>query len=209
MLIYVMVKLWYKERRSVYSFIGNLAAIILKTLTKIEVENLNKLPKDTGFIISCNHIGWVDIVGLGVAILPNQINFMAKKELFQNKLLAKFMGSLNAFPVDRENPGTSSIKIPVKLLKEGKIVGIFPSGTRDDNAPLKRGAVTIANLSKVPIIPAAYTGPTTLKELLKGKKIKIIIGDPISISVRGKDAIIEATENLSVRIKELENEIKN
>jgi 1-acyl-sn-glycerol-3-phosphate acyltransferase len=191
----------------VYSFLGKIATIILKIFSHIEVKNLDKLPKDTGFIISCNHIGWVDIVGLGVAILPNQINFMAKKELFQNSLSAKFLGSLNAFPVDRENPGTSSIKIPVQLLKEGKVVGIFPSGTRDDNAPLKRGAVTIANIAKVPIVPAAYTGPTTLKELIKGKKITIIIGDPFSISVRGKEAMIEATSELSVRIKNLEEEI--
>ena len=81
-----------------YSFFANFATIILKIFSHIKVKNLDKLPKDTGFIISCNHIGWVDIVGLGVAILPKQINFMAKKELFQNKLSAKFLGSLNAFP---------------------------------------------------------------------------------------------------------------
>lgn len=190
-----------------YSFLGIIAKVILKVFTRMKVENLEKLPKNTGFIIACNHIGWVDIVGLGVAILPNQIHFMAKKELFENKLSKKFISSLNAFPVDRKNPGTSSIKIPIKLLKEGKIVGIFPSGTRDDSAPLKRGAVTIANLAKVPIVPAAYTGPTTLKELLKGKKMQIIIGDPIYISARGKEQLLEATEDLSKKIKQLESEL--
>lgn len=191
-----------------YSFLGTIAKIILKVFCRIEVHNLDKLPKDKGFIIACNHISWVDIVGLGVAILPKQIHFMAKKELFEKKWSNKFISSLNGFPVDRENPGPSSIKTPVKLIKEGKVVGIFPSGTRDGDAPLKRGAVTIANLAKTQIVPAAYVGPTSLKEIFLGKKMRVILGEPMEISVRGKEALLEVTDELSERIKQLENEIK-
>ncbi|MGG3689779.1 lysophospholipid acyltransferase family protein [Caldifermentibacillus hisashii] len=190
-----------------YSFLGKIAAIILKVFSKITVKNLDNLPKDTGFIIACNHIGWVDIVGLGVALLPRQIHFMAKKELFKRKPVAKFLTSLNAFPVDRKNPGTSSIKTPVKLLKEGNIVGIFPSGTRNDHAPIKRGAVTIANLAKVPIVPCAYSGPTNIKDVLKRKKINIIIGEPMTISVKGKEELLQKTDELSKQIHKLETEI--
>ncbi|MCU9595621.1 1-acyl-sn-glycerol-3-phosphate acyltransferase [Caldibacillus thermolactis] len=192
-----------------YSFLGNIAKFILKIFNRVEVHNLDKLPKDSGFIIACNHISWVDIVGLGVALLPKQIHFMAKKELFAKKWSKKFITSLNGFPVDRENPGPSSIKIPVKLLKEGKIVGIFPSGTRDGDAPLKRGAVTIANLAKVQIVPAAYVGPTSLKEIFTGKKMRVIIGEPMQISEKGKEALFEATDELSKRINELEVQIKS
>lgn len=89
-------------------------------------------------------------------------------------------GKLNAFPVDRENPGPSSLKIPRKLLKEGKIVGIFPSGTRtSEEAPLKRGAVTIACSSNVPLVPAVYIGPSNFRELMQRKKPRLIFGDPI------------------------------
>lgn len=190
-----------------YAFIGKIATMILTTFSKISVKNIEHLPKDTGYIIACNHTSWVEIFGLGVAILPRQIHFMAKKELFNNKYVGKFLSSLNAFPVDRENPGTSSIKIPVNRLKDGNVVGIFPSGTRDESAPLKRGVVTIANLAKVPIIPCAYTGPTNVKEILKRKKINVIIGEPMYVNVRGKDALLEKTEELSDRIQNLEWEI--
>lgn len=192
---------------SVYAFIGKIATFILTTFSKISVKNIEHLPKDTGYIIACNHTGWVDIFGLGVAILPRQIHFMAKKELFKNKYVGKFLTSLNAFPVDRKNPGTSSIKIPVNRLKEGNVIGIFPSGTRDESAPLKRGVVTIANLAKVPIIPCAYTGPTNVKDILKRKKINVIIGEPMYVNVRGKDALLEKTEELSDRIHNLEQDI--
>ena len=71
----------------------------------------------------------------------------------------QILKSLNAFPVDRENPGPSTLK-PVNLLKEHKTIGIFPTGHRtSEGAPLKRGAATIAMLGKAPILPAAYVGP--------------------------------------------------
>lgn len=108
---------------------------------------------------------------------------------------------LHAFPVDRKNPGPSSIKIPIKILKEEKIVGIFPSGTRTtEDVPLKRGAVTIANMAKVPIVPAYYKGPNTLKELFKGKKAMLIIGEPI---------FLEKTETNKVDLQYYTNQLSH
>ena len=165
-----------------YNFAANLVKLILNIFGSIKVYDKDKLPKSGGYIIACTHTGWVDILWLGVALLPKQIHYMAKKELFKTKFLNWLMNVLNAFPVDRDNPGPSTIKIPRKLLKEDKIVGIFPSGTRTtEEAPLKRGAVTIAAYGKSPIIPAAYVGPNNFKDLFKRQKPKLIFGDPIHL----------------------------
>lgn len=57
---------------------------------------------------------------------------------------------VNAFSVDRANPGPSVLKIPSRLLAQGEVVGIFPSGTRiEEQTALKQGAITIAMRSKV------------------------------------------------------------
>lgn len=163
-----------------YHFAATLVKIILNIFGRIKIYQKDKLPTSEGYIIACTHTGWVDILWLGVTLLPKQINYMAKKELFQTKFTNWLMTVLNAFPVDRENPGPSTIKVPRKLLKEGKIIGIFPSGTRTtEEVPLKRGAVTIAAYGKAPIVPAAYIGPNSFKDLLKFQKPKIIFGDPI------------------------------
>ena len=188
----------------VYSFLGKLATFILKIFSKIKVIHPEHIPKDTGYIIACNHTGWMDIVSLGVAILPEQIHFMAKKELFQKMLPAAFLRSLNAFPVDRENPGPSAIKIPVKLLKEGKVVGIFPSGTRDDSAPMKRGAVTIANLAKYRSYRQLYRSGV-LKNCCK-KKLQSFLANRC-IFQRGERRFAEEQEALSNKIHQLEQEI--
>src|SRR5699024_1924266 len=113
----------------------------------------------------------------------------------------------NAFPVDRENPGPSSIKTPMRLIKDGKIVGIFPSGTRSsEDVPLKRGAVTIASYAKSPIIPAAYVGPNNFKELFRFKRAKIAFGEPIHLGkdVPKKEALDYLMEDLNKAMKELQ-----
>ena len=53
-----------------------------------------------------------------------------------------------------------TLKRPVNLLKENKTVGIFPTGHRTsaEGAPLKE-ALNYCNVSKAPILPAAYVGP--------------------------------------------------
>lgn len=193
-----------------YTFTSNFANVVLKIFGRSQAINKEKLPKDTGYIVSCSHIGWVDVVALGTALLPKQIHFMAKKELFSKPNSAKFFSSINAFPVDRENPGPSSIKTPVKFLKEKKIVGIFPSGTRtSEDVPLKRGAATIANLAKVPIVPAAYSGPTDVTGLLKGKKIRVMFGDPITLEKEDgtKKSVAELTQELSDAMASLQKEL--
>lgn len=173
------------KRRKVtcmYYFSGYLAKVLLSIFGRLEVNQKENLPKSGGYVIACTHTGWVDILWLGVSILPLKIHYMAKMELFQFGPLKWFLGKLNAFPINRENPGPSAIKIPRKLIKEGKIVGIFPSGTRtSEEVPLKRGAVTIANVAKAPIVPAAYIGPNGFKDLFKFQKPRIIFGTPIPI----------------------------
>lgn len=177
----------------------------------IKVYQRENLPDRSGYIIACTHTGWVDIIWLGISILPNKIHYMAKKELFENKVLKWLVETLNAFPVDRENPGPSSIKIPTKLIKEGKIVGIFPSGTRtNENVPLKRGAVTIANYAKAPIVPAAYVGPNNFKEFFQFKRPRIIFGEPIYLrkELGKKEALDAMASELDESLKELQKIIQ-
>lgn len=198
----------YEESKGVamYPFAKVIVNFFFKILAKITVYDKQHLPKEGGYIIACTHTGWVDIIQLGLAIYPIRIHFMAKKELFQFAPIRWLLTSLNAFPVDRKNPGPSSIKIPRKLIKEGKVVGIFPSGTRtQEDVPLKRGAVTIASYAKAPIVPAAYEGPNNFKELFqRRKKAKIIFGAPLYL-----DETLSKKEALDKLAKELDSALKH
>lgn len=196
--------------KMIYYFAAYLLKIILSIFRPVKVHQREKLPEDRGYIIACTHTGWVDILWLGISILPLKIHYMAKMELFQKPALKWLMEKLNAFPVNRENPGPSSIKIPRKLLKEGEIVGIFPSGTRTtEEVPLKKGAVTIATHSKAPIVPAAYVGPNNFSDLIKFKKPQLIFGDPIELdpNLPKKEALEKMMVDLNEALQILQNQI--
>lgn len=187
-----------------------LVKFVLSIFGFLKVYDKDKLPEEDGYVLACTHTGWVDILWLGIATYPTQVHYMAKQELFKNRFLHWLMTSLNAFPVDRDNPGPSAIKTPRKLIKEGKVVGIFPSGTRTtEDVPLKRGAVTIAMYAKAPIVPAAYVGPNNFKEMLRRKKPRIIYGDPLYINqeLSRKEALDDLAERLDESMRQLQKKL--
>ncbi|WP_121662196.1 lysophospholipid acyltransferase family protein [Metabacillus litoralis] len=191
-----------------YKLISTILYVLTRMLKLLKVKGKENLPSHTGFVVTCSHKGWVDVIMLALALYPIPVHFMAKKELFESKIIGQLLRSIHAFPVNRENPGPSTLKIPLKLLKEEKCVGIFPSGTRTNEMPLKRGAVTIALKGNALLVPAAYNGPTTFKDLLRGGKSTIMIGSPIKLKNdgRNRDEVIEKyLKRLDSEIKLLEN----
>ena len=187
-----------------YQFISRLLDLILVKMAKsLYVIGKENIPKDNKYVVTCTHESYNEVIMLGMALVPNEIHYIAKKELFNNKWFGQFLTSLNAFPVDRENPGPSTLKRPVNLLKENKTVGIFPTGHRTsaEGAPLKRGASTIAMLGKAPILPAAYVGPKKLHGLITGQAL-IKFGEPIYQSDIPKD--LKRNEKIDYLTHEIE-----
>jgi 1-acyl-sn-glycerol-3-phosphate acyltransferase len=179
--------------------------IIVKVSKSLTVHGKENIPQLNKYVATCTHESYNEVIMLGMSIFPTQIHYMAKKELFKNKLFGNFLLSLNAFPVDRENPGPSTLKKPIKLLKENKTVGIFPTGQRKqltEDAPLKRGAVTIAMMGGAPILPAAYVGPKNILGLITGHA-HIKFGEPIETKDLPKS--MKRNEKLEYLTKQLEN----
>ncbi|CAI2608590.1 1-acyl-sn-glycerol-3-phosphate acyltransferase [Apilactobacillus kunkeei] len=162
-----------------YSFLKFLCRIILYPINGMpKFENKQRIPEGN-YILVAPHRTWFDPLYFALAASPKEFAFIAKKELFKNPLLAYVLRHANVLSVDRENPGPSVIKEPVKILQNtDKSLIIFPSGTRHSQA-LKGGATLIAKLSKAPLLPAVYQGPLTFKCLFSRKKAVINFGDPI------------------------------
>lgn len=164
-----------------YTFLVKIVAPLLNLINgRAHIYNRENLP-DGNYIIVAPHRTWMDPVLIALAVWPKKFSFMAKKELFRNPIANKFLRALNAYPVDRKNPGPSAIKTPVKLLRNGNLSTIiFPSGSRY-SAKLKGGATLIAKLANVPLIPAVYQGPLSFGKLFSRKSRQIAFGKPIMI----------------------------
>ncbi len=90
-------------------------------------ENITK--RNTVYM--CNHQSIIDVFIL-VAHLPLNTHFIAKKEIFKNKLFSWVLKNIRVFPIDRETADLKAIKHGCNLLKEGNNLMIFPQGTRKD-----------------------------------------------------------------------------
>lgn len=162
-----------------YRFLIHLVNPILTLINgRAQITHKENLP-DGNYILVAPHRTWMDPVLLAIAAYPKEFSFMAKEELFGNKFNNWFLRKLHAFPVNRKHPGMSAIKKPVKLLKDSNLSTIiFPTGSRY-SAQLKGGALLIAKLANVPLVPAVYQGPLSFGQLWSRKKRRIAFGQPI------------------------------
>ena len=106
-----------------------ITTIVFKLIYRVELVNMEKVPVKGPAILCANHNNILDMFFLGFR-LKRWMYWMAKEELFKNPIAAFILGKLGVFPVKRGKGDISSIKNAYKLLDEGKIVGIFPQGTR-------------------------------------------------------------------------------
>lgn len=194
-----------------YRFIRQVARFVVFLLNgNARYTNKERLPKEEAYILVGPHRTWFDPIYFALAGTPTIFSFMAKQELFKNPILRWILIHANAFPVDRENPGPSVIKKPVKFLKEGNLSLImFPSGTRHSN-DLKGGAATIAKLSGAPIVPAVFQGPLTIKGLLSRKRVTVNFGEPIYLDKKvklTKETLKDIEDQMQAAFDQLDAEI--
>lgn len=160
------------------------------------------IPQDGGAILAINHIGYLDFAIVGTAVLPKKryVRFMAKKEIFDNKLAGPLMRGMHHISVDRTN-GSASFVAALRALRKGEIVGIFPEGTISTSFEikgLKSGAVRLAMGAGVPVIPTIVWGSQRVwtkgvkKDLLrKSVPITVAFSEPLFFS---KESDVEAGE---------------
>lgn len=176
-----------------YNFVMRFVNILLFIFNgRIKIDGKKHLPENEKFVLVAPHHSILDPVFIAIAAYPHKFSFMAKKELFDIPVLSWIIKKLNAFPVDRKNPGVSSIRTPINYLRNNELnVLIFPTGSRYSDE-LKGGAVTIARLGKSKVVPAVYKGPLNFKDLFLRKKTHVIFGEPFEVERK-----IEGVEDIN------------
>lgn len=162
-----------------YKVVRNLLGFFLKIIFRFKVKGLENVPMNDRLVICANHRSNWDPVLISIAF-PRQIHWMAKKELFRNKILSYLIYKLESFPVDRQESDITAIKNALRVLKSEKVLGIFPEGTRVQNIDLnnaKAGIALLAIKAQSKVLPI-YIGSTY--KLFS--RININIGEPIDLS---------------------------
>lgn len=192
-------------RRFMQELLKKICYIIVKIVYRVKVEGIENIPDNEGVIICGNHVHALDAPIL-IIMNKRQICFMAKEEIFKN-ILFRWLGKLyGIIPVNRDKKDTEAIKKALLVLKENKVLGIYPEGTRnglEKGVKPKNGAVNIAIRTKTKIVPFSVKG-----DFKPFKKIKYTFGEPMDFSgykanAHDKEVVEILTNELMAKIVEL------
>lgn len=158
---------------------------------KARVEGLGNVPRSGGVILVSNHIAAMDSVVIP-ALVPRPMTYPAKAELFSGnnvgtKIVAWFLKTIKMVPMDRSGGRASADALQAisDVLEEGRVVAIYPEGTRSPDGRLykgKTGMARIALKNDVPILPVGVVGTETVTGLFGIPWVRrpvVVIGKPL------------------------------
>lgn len=167
-----------------YRFARWLFSLVFRYLCHWTVEGKENLPTQGPVIIVANHVSNWDPIVVGVA-LDRQVHFMAKEELFRVPVFRWILVALGAFSVDRSRGDLGAIKTALRLLLQGKVVGMFPEGKRNRSQdlllPFQSGVALLALKTKAPVIPVGINGSRRIFYRGWFRPFTVRIGPPVKL----------------------------
>lgn len=197
--------------------IGAARTLWLAQGLKFKISGVENVPVDGPGVVAINHTGYLDFTLAGIPAFlqgKRKVRFMAKKEVFDNKIGGPVMRALKHIPVDRGS-GAESFRAAVDYLKDGELVGVYPEATISRSFEIKTfksGAARMALESGAPIIPTVIWGAQRIwtkghpKALGRNNfKIVIGVGEPILPDGTAEEITERLHESMSAKLLELQD----
>ncbi len=144
----------------VYTASRTFLRVAFWTMGGLEVHGKKNLPMQGPLIVACNHASHLDPMVLGAAF-PRQLNFMARRTLFDVPVFRWLIHHNNAFPLEREGDPREALRACGERLDQGNAVVMFPEGTRSQDGVLgeiRPGVGMLAVRNMAPVLPIYVWG---------------------------------------------------
>ncbi|MDX1934358.1 MAG: lysophospholipid acyltransferase family protein [Capsulimonadales bacterium] len=170
-----------------YWLLEGVTLFLFEALGGLYVQGEENVPKNGTVLMVSNHVSYLDPVAIGDAS-PRRVVFMAKAELFRNRVLGFLLRGVDSFPVKRGEPDRAAFKNTLSMLEEGRVVCIFPQGTRreaGDLADAEPGAGLFAIRTGCPVVPVYVSGTDRMLDR-QGKwhrgRVTVAFGEPFTLA---------------------------
>ncbi len=167
----------------------------IRIFIRVEHYGMENVPKNKGYILAANHTSIADMFAIAVPV-KGQICYMAKEELFKFFLVRWLFKALGTFAVRRGKGDTEAIDKACSIIKNGKVLGIFPEGTRSktgEPGKAKAGVALIAMQTMADILPVSVKYSTGTFKLFC--KATVRVGELIPY----KEPAEEETQRAAIR----------
>ena len=178
----------------------------VRIFAPLRVYGRDRVPREGGCVIACNHFHWLDPAALGAAC-PRTIYYMAKIEAHRVPGLGQLIRAFGTFPVRRGESDREAVRTMREIVRDGKALGLFAEGTRQRSGvpgEVQPGAAMVALQEGVPIVPVAVHGTQTWKPG-NFKPVSIAWGMPMRFDglPTGGRGYREASAELQAEIRRL------
>jgi cytidylate kinase len=140
------------------------------------------IPPKGPLIVACNHISFWDPPLVG-GWVPRTLHYLAKQELFENRILGAMLRGYNCIPIQRGPQARSALRGAEGVLDRGGAVLIFPEGTRSKSGsllPPRAGISHLAAAARAPVVPARISGSNQIRRsMLRQVEIRLTFGSPM------------------------------
>ncbi len=170
-------------------------APILRVFWRPWVEGAENIPAQGPAILAGNHLSFLDHFFLPL-VISRRVTFLAKSDYFTEAgvkgwFKRVFFSGAGQIPIDRSGGKASegALRSGVRVLRQGRLIGIYPEGTRSPDGRLYRGKIGVARMALeagVPVIPVAMIGTFEVQPpgqlLPKIRRIGMRVGQPLDFS---------------------------
>ena len=174
---------------------------------RIRVEGLENVPREGGALLVANHQSMLDIPLIGTRV-RRTVTFVARDTLRKNPFLRWVIHTCGGITVKRGSADRAALDAMIAELSAGKLVAIFPEGTRSRDGSVRdfqRGALLVAKRAGVPVIPMGVAGTGAVwpsgRPVPGPGRLGLALGEPLPPRTDAAE-VKAAVETLAERARE-------
>jgi 1-acyl-sn-glycerol-3-phosphate acyltransferase len=159
---------------------------VVRAWWDLEIHGTGNVPRTGPVVMAANHVGWLDGPLLAICA-PRPVHALTKHEMFEGPL-GHFLRASGQIEIDRFHVDVGAIRVAVKALHEGHVVGVFPEGRRGpgDMASPRAGAAYLALVTGATVVPVAFLGtrlPGGADGSVppRGSRLAMTFGEPVHL----------------------------
>tara|TARA_R110002073_G_scaffold118918_5_gene259294 strand:+ start:236730 stop:237398 length:669 start_codon:yes stop_codon:yes gene_type:complete len=201
-----------------YDLFRMFCLLVLRVVYRLKRVHVRNVPQTGAVLLIANHQSFLDPPIVGAPINHRHTDFLARGGLFKFKPFGWVITMLHSTPIKQGAGDAGAMKATIAKLGEGKMMLVFPEGSRTDDGELQtfqRGIALLLKRTDCQVVPVGIAGafdawPRSRKfPKLFAKRIVVSYGEPIdsrTLMSKGTDEAIDTLyQQVEALVKESES----